>query len=87
MLHTLNEQCQAFSGTRFTLQAVITKADTVPVDQVATMIPKMRQQIFEAAPFCLPPIITSATMQPRFGIEEMRRSIVEACGIGRINSG
>lgn len=87
MLRTLNEQCQAFSAAKFTLQAVITKADAVPVEQVATVIPKMRQQIFEAAPFCLPPIITSATMQPRFGIDEMRKSIVEASGIGRIDPG
>jgi GTP-binding protein len=87
MLRSLNKQCQAISDAQFTLQAVITKADTIPPGQVATAIPKMRKKIFEIAPFCLPPIITSANMQPRFGVDEMRTSIIEACGIGRINPG
>jgi GTP-binding protein len=82
MLRTLNERCLATSSVAFTLQAVITKADAIPPEDIEQVIPKIRRQIFEAAPTCLPPIITSALMRPQFGIEETRRSIVEACGLG-----
>lgn len=81
MLESLHAKCLASAGTRFTLQSIITKADAVPPSQVATIIPEMRKQIFKAAPTCLPPIITSAYMQPMFGIEETRLNILEACGL------
>lgn len=82
MLRSLNDRCLASAGSRFTLQAVITKADTIPIEQVDKIIPMMRKQIFEAAPTCLPPVISSVRMKPQFGIEEMRKSIVEACELG-----
>jgi GTP-binding protein len=82
MLQSLNAQCLASAGSRFTLQAIITKADAISSEEVSEVIPKMRKQIFEAAPVCLPPIITSAFMKPQFGIEETRKSIMEACGLG-----
>ncbi|KAL0953674.1 hypothetical protein HGRIS_004872 [Hohenbuehelia grisea] len=81
MLAHLHELCLNTHGTRFTLQSIITKADALPGDQVATMIPQMRQQIFEHAPTCLSPIITSCSMQPMFGIDAARSNILQACGL------
>jgi GTP-binding protein len=78
MLESLGERCK---GT-LTLQAVITKADTIPLGRSATeVVGKMRDQIRKAAPTCLPAILTSANMSPPLGIAELRKSIVEACGI------
>lgn len=80
MLQHLDEKCQG-SESNLTLQAVITKADTVPSKDLSSRISKMRQQINEASMNCLPPIITSSNTSPPFGIEEVRKSIVEACGL------
>jgi len=66
---------------RFTLQSIITKADCIPSDKVEDVIRRIRQEIWEAAPLCLSPIVTSAGMRPPFGIEEVRRNVVEACGM------
>ena len=77
MLESLNERCKA----SLSLQAVITKVDAIPSADVSKAIAKMRTQIAEAAPMCLPAILTSASMRPPFGIEEVRRSIVEACNL------
>ncbi|KAJ7145137.1 P-loop containing nucleoside triphosphate hydrolase protein [Mycena crocata] len=69
-------------GTQpYTLQAIITKADCIPDKSLGKVIPKIQQQIFEAAPLCLPPIITSAMMQPKFGIDAVRANIAQACGV------
>ena len=38
-----------------------------------------RQGIWEAAPVYLPPIITSAAMNPPFRVEEVGQNIAEAC--------
>jgi GTP-binding protein len=84
MLSSLGEQAMASGGTAFTLQAVITKIDAVPLDKVKTTLAQMRKEIFELAPACLPPLVTHAENHPRLGIEELRASIVEACGIGRV---
>lgn len=65
----------------FTLQAVITKADTVPTAQLGDVITTLRQEIFKTAPLCLPPIITSARMSPPFGIDALRKNIAQACGL------
>lgn len=81
MLRALDEQCQSSAGLKFTLQAVITKADTIPVGKINTHIPKMKRDIFEAAPTCLPTIITSAGEHPFFGVEEVRKAITEACSV------
>ncbi|KAG6817129.1 hypothetical protein H0H87_012320 [Tephrocybe sp. NHM501043] len=65
----------------FTLQAVITKADCIPPDKVPETIVQLRKDIWKAAPLCLPPIVTSATMNPPFGIDDVRKSIADACGL------
>ncbi|KAG6820204.1 hypothetical protein H0H93_004054 [Arthromyces matolae] len=65
----------------FTLQAVITKADCIPSDKVSQTISQLRKEIFSAAPLCLPPIVTSTTMSPPFGIEDIRKNIADACGL------
>ena len=65
----------------FTLQAVITKIDTVTVDKVLEVLEKMCKDIFASAPLCLPPIVTSSLMSPHFGIDLVRRNIAEACGL------
>ncbi|KAJ6465170.1 P-loop containing nucleoside triphosphate hydrolase protein [Mycena vitilis] len=69
-------------GTQsYTLQSIITKADCIANKSVGEVIPKIQKQIWEAAPLCLPPIVTSAMMRPMFGIEEVRANIAEACGL------
>ena len=78
MLQSLDAKC---GDAKFTLQAIITKLDTVPPGDAAKAVTRMRTQIFEAAPTCLPTILTSANMQPPFGIEEVRKSVAEACGL------
>lgn len=76
MLKFLNEKCQ---GSRLTLQAVVTKVDKIPPG--GTHILKMRRRICDVAPICLPALITSADMKPPLGIENMRKSIAEACNL------
>ena len=83
MLRSLSAQSLASSGLNFTLQAVITKADDLPADCTGDVIPTMQRKIFDAAPACLPAIITSALMKPPFGIEDVRKSMADACGLLR----
>lgn len=78
MLRTLDEKCR---DAEFTMQAIITKLDIVPPGGAAEAVARMRTQILEAAPTCLPAILTSANMQPPFGIDEVRKSVAEACGL------
>ncbi|KAK2465473.1 hypothetical protein APHAL10511_002365 [Amanita phalloides] len=66
---------------RFTLQAVITKIDCLPLNEVEAAIGRIRKGIREVTPLCLPPIVTSAGMRPYFGIEMMRKNIKMACGL------
>lgn len=84
MLSDLSERCMSSGGTRWTLQAVITKIDELPLSEVKSTLHDMQKDIFEAAPACLPPVVTAAAKHPRLGIDIMRASIVDACGIGRI---
>jgi len=77
MLGSLYERCK---GT-LTLQAVVTKVDTIPLGTSVEVVGKMRDQIRKAAPTCLPVILTSAKMSPPYGIADLRKSIAEACGI------
>lgn len=82
MLQSLDEQCQAASSTTFTLQAIITKADNlVRSADGRGAIRDIQKDIFEAAPTCLPAIVTAALDDTRLGIDEMRKSIAEACGL------
>ena len=61
----------------FTLQAVITKADTVPVTELQDALAKIKEDIWKAAPLCLPPLVTSAAMVPPFGIQTLRENIAD----------
>jgi GTP-binding protein len=82
MLQDLDQRIQ--SGLfRWTLQAIITKADLVPLETLDTAISSIKQSIFDNAPTCLPPIITSSVKSTGLGIDDVRRSIVEACGLAR----
>jgi GTP-binding protein len=79
MLQSLDERVQASAGLKFTLQAIITKADTIPDRKLATSIAQMREDIAEAAPTCLDPIITSTAKYPYIGIDAVRNAIMQAC--------
>ncbi|KAH7920522.1 P-loop containing nucleoside triphosphate hydrolase protein [Leucogyrophana mollusca] len=83
MLSSLDAQVQAVAGTQFTLQAIITKADTLHREG-REQVEQIRKDVFKASPTCLPPIITACPTSggvSSLGVEEVRRSIVEACGI------
>jgi GTP-binding protein len=84
MLSTLAERITAHGGSRHTLQAVLTKLDTVPLSDARAVLRKARQDIFDASPVCLPPLVTSAIRHPMIGVDDVRASIVEACGLKRI---
>ena len=79
MLQSLDERVQASAGLQFTLQAVITKADTIPDWKLASSIIQLRKDIAEAAPTCLDPIITSTAKYPYTGIDAVRSAIMQAC--------
>ncbi|KAG2011292.1 hypothetical protein CC2G_011433 [Coprinopsis cinerea AmutBmut pab1-1] len=80
MLQHLSQKLISTDGTQpWTLQSVITKADLVPTSQLSNTISRMRKEIFEASPLCLPPLITSCEMNPPFGIEKVRENIAQAC--------
>ena len=79
MLRSLDEQVQTSAGLKFTIQAIITKADTIPRNTFASSISQMRKEIAEAAPTCLEPIITSTAKYPYFGIDTARDAITRAC--------
>ncbi|KAJ6568407.1 P-loop containing nucleoside triphosphate hydrolase protein [Mycena vulgaris] len=82
MLGHISDTLFTQEGTQpYTLQAIITKADSIPDKSLGQVIPTIQKQIFEAAPLCLPPIITSAVMRPMFGIDKVRANIAEACGL------
>ncbi|KAH9933456.1 P-loop containing nucleoside triphosphate hydrolase protein [Fomitopsis serialis] len=82
MLQSLDAQCQATSGAKFTLQAVITKADgLLRSSDGRGAIKDIQRDIFETAPTCLPAIVTAALEESRLGIDDLRKSIEEACGL------
>ncbi|TFK39521.1 P-loop containing nucleoside triphosphate hydrolase protein [Crucibulum laeve] len=84
MLEHLSKMLVTDRGTQpFTLQSVITKADCIPSEKAEEVITKMRKDIWGAAPLCLPPIITSAEMNPPFGIDVLRKNIADACALSK----
>ncbi|TBU22697.1 P-loop containing nucleoside triphosphate hydrolase protein [Dichomitus squalens] len=83
MLSLLDEQCQASGGVNWTLQAIITKTDGLRTGELVKAIKNMQKDIYETAPTCLPPILTSAHEHPHLGIEDVRQSITEACGLSK----
>ncbi|KIY44989.1 P-loop containing nucleoside triphosphate hydrolase protein [Fistulina hepatica ATCC 64428] len=81
MLQKLSQLSSASDGPRlFALQSIITKADCLPSGREQDVVDLIRYDIQEAAPTCLPPIITSALMKPAFGIQDVRASIQRHCG-------
>jgi GTP-binding protein len=87
MLESLNHTCEASLPTDrpITLQAVLTKADLVKSGS-RMQIQKLQSEIFEAAPLCLPAILTASSKHIQVGIEEVRRSITDGCGLGKTNA-
>lgn len=83
MLQDLNEKLQAKPESRVTLQAILTKIDSLPRQFQASKITEIQAQIFAIAPLCLPGILTAAAKEPRIGIDDLRRSIGEACAVFR----
>ena len=83
MLRSLDDQCQASGGVNWTLQAIVTKMDALRPGETVETVKRIMKDIFEVAPTCLPPILTSARSSPHIGVEDVRQSIQEACGLGR----
>lgn len=82
MLSHLSQKLVTQRGTQpYTLQAIITKADLVPIDNLPTTIALIQKAIWESASLCLPPIVTSTTSSPPFQIDRVRKNIADACGL------
>lgn len=82
MLSHLSQKLVTSRGTQpYTLQAIITKADLVPTNNLSTSIALIQKAIWESAPLCLPPIVTSTALNPPFQIDRVRKSIADACGL------
>ncbi len=94
MLSHLNTQCtQALAnGRHITLQAIFTKCDlllrSTSGKEGQKTLQKMQDEVFEAAPLCLPGIVTAASGGggALVGVEKVRKSVVEACGLGRVST-
>ena len=81
MLSHLSQKLVTPRGTQpYTLQAIITKADLVPVDDLVTLS-SIQKDIWKSAPLCLPAIVTSTAMSPPFQIDLVRKNIADVCGI------
>ncbi|KAF9784917.1 P-loop containing nucleoside triphosphate hydrolase protein [Thelephora terrestris] len=79
MLQSLDERVQASAGLQFTLQAIITKADTIPDRKLSSSITQLKKDIAQVAPTCLDPIVTSTAKYPYTGINAVRNAIMQAC--------
>ena len=86
MLRSLDEQCQASGGVNWTLQAIVTKMDALHTGELLKAVKNIQRDIFESAPTCLPPILTSAHNHPHMGVDDVRQSIQEACGLDRMKT-
>jgi GTP-binding protein len=82
MLQDLDNKIQS-GNARWSLQAIITKADLVSCHKLEATIESIKRTIFENAPTCLPPIVTASLKSDGLGVNDVRRSIVEACGLAR----
>ena len=82
MLAALDRRCEK-SDLRWTLQAIVTKVDSIKHrDDLFEAVWRMKRDIMEEAPTCLPLLLTSARKHPHPGVDQVRASIVEACGLG-----
>lgn len=89
MLSHLNTQCThaLANGRPVTLQAIFTKCDLLLRKEGQKTLQRMQDEVFEAAPLCLPGIVTAASGGGGLvGVEKVRRSVVEACGLGRVST-
>ncbi|KAL1748183.1 hypothetical protein HDZ31DRAFT_79880 [Schizophyllum fasciatum] len=81
LAHLSDRLINAEGRQPFTLQAIITKVDSIPSGKEGETIRRLRQDIFKAAPLCMPPLLTSVTMHPPFGVGTVRSNIIDACGL------
>ena len=82
MLTFLSEKLMTPRGTQpFTLQAIITKADQVRIEELQTNLSLIQKDIWESAPLCLPAIVTSTALSPPFQIDLVQKNIADACGL------
>jgi GTP-binding protein len=83
MLQHLNDKLKTTPGTRakLSLQAILTKVDTIPADDASTQIKQIQADIFTHAPICMPPLLTAINPKLAVGIDAVRASIVETCGV------
>ena len=82
MLAFLSEKLMTPRGTQpFTLQAIITKADQVRIEELQTNLSLIQKDIWESAPLCLPAIVTSTALSPPFQIDLVQKNIADACGL------
>lgn len=88
MLQHLSKQCELAQagGKHITLQAILTKADALDERTARSQVQEAQGLIFEAAPMCLPAIVSACGKSAQLGIDSVRASIVEACGVGYIDS-
>lgn len=82
MLQDLDHKIQS-GDAMWSLQAIITKADLVSSHELDATEESMKRSILENAPTCLPPIVTASLKSDGLGVNDVRRSIVEACGLTR----
>jgi GTP-binding protein len=68
---------------RFSLQPIITKVDDIPPAEAERQIDSIRDSIKSTMSFCMPPIVTSATMG--LGIDTLRRNMEVACGLATLS--
>ena len=82
MLSHLSQKLVTPRGTQpYTLQAIITKVDLVPANDLATSLSSIQKDIWKSAPLCLPAIVTSTTMSPPFQIDLVQKNIADVCGL------
>ena len=82
MLQSLEKKCQEQENTiPWTLQAIITKADQMDGDRAA--LRAIQDDIFKTAPTCLPPLAVAITKRAQVGVDRIRDSMTEACGLGQ----
>lgn len=79
MLSALSDRLREQSHSHISLQAILTKVDTLPKDKASASIASMRREIAELAPSCLSPLLTIVSNQHHIGVDAVRESIVEAC--------